>query len=61
LVVRVRDLLAREGITVVVDLGSANTAVHAAGDLLRALGVAPVNAPARARPAATTETFHRRK
>jgi hypothetical protein len=46
LVLRVQELLARDGITIVVDLGNANTALYAAADLLRALGVAPTNAPA---------------
>jgi hypothetical protein len=45
LVLRVRELLAREGIAVV-DLGPA-AAVIAASDLLRALGVEPANAPMR--------------
>jgi adenine/guanine phosphoribosyltransferase-like PRPP-binding protein len=47
LVMRVQELLVREGITVVVDLGNTGTAVLAAADLLRALGVAPGLAPVR--------------
>jgi hypothetical protein len=39
-VLAVQRLLGERGITVVVDLGNANTAVTAAADLLRALGVA---------------------
>jgi hypothetical protein len=41
LVLAVQRLLGERGITVIVDLGNANTAVAAATDLLRALGVAP--------------------
>ena len=41
LVLAVQRLLGERGITVIVDLGNANTAVTAAADLLRALGVVP--------------------
>jgi hypothetical protein len=51
LVLDVQRLLAERGITVVVDLGNANTATIAPADLLRALGVAPASAPTRAREA----------
>jgi hypothetical protein len=47
LVARVQDLLAREGVTVVIDLHSAQTAIYAASDLLMAIGVQPANSPAR--------------
>lgn len=48
-VIAVVELLGRNGITVVVDLGNAQTAITAAADLLRSLGCAPSSAPWRSR------------
>lgn len=45
LVLDVQQLLAARGIPVLIDMGSANTAICAAADLLRALGVSPAAAP----------------
>jgi len=47
LVLEVVEILGRNGITVIVDLGNSNTAIHAAADLLRAVGVRPESAPWR--------------
>lgn len=47
LVVAVQRLLGQRGIVTIVDLGDCNTAAIAAADLLRAIGVAPTNAPMR--------------
>jgi hypothetical protein len=45
LVLRVQEILGRAGIDTIVDEKCAATAVAAAADLLRALGVEPSNAP----------------
>lgn len=49
LVLRVQEVLARDGIAVVVDGLNAQTSVTAAADLLRALRVAPATTPQRYR------------
>ena len=45
LVMDVQRLLRESGIATLIDLGNANTAIYAAADLLRALGVAPASVP----------------
>ena len=45
LVMDVQRLLREAGITTLVDLGSAGTAINIAAELLRALGVAPADTP----------------
>ena len=45
LVLEVQRVLGVHGIKVLVDMGNASTAVTAASDLLRALGVAPSASP----------------